>query len=124
MKIRVKTEDGLELSTVCRQLKLESRDDKKYATDCVNSKNLWYMVQLFDVYPILHSMRGELKNLNWTHIISLTGCWLLETCNRPLATFFLLFFASYLLLFYLFPITITTLLLYHSTNHHSPVSTA
>ena len=25
---------GLELSTICRQLKLESSDGKKYATDC------------------------------------------------------------------------------------------
>jgi predicted nuclease of restriction endonuclease-like (RecB) superfamily len=34
-------------------------------------QNLWYMVQLFDSYPILHSMRGELKNLSWTHIRTL-----------------------------------------------------
>ncbi|MCU0289579.1 MAG: phage antirepressor protein, partial [Acidobacteria bacterium] len=41
MKIRVKMEDGLELSTICRQLKLESRDGKKYATDCANTKNMF-----------------------------------------------------------------------------------
>ena len=34
-------------------------------------QNLWYMVQLFDTYPILHSMRGEFKNLSWTHIRTL-----------------------------------------------------
>jgi hypothetical protein len=28
MKIRVKTEDGLELSTVCRQLKMKAADGK------------------------------------------------------------------------------------------------
>jgi DNA-damage-inducible protein D len=45
MKIRVKTEDGLELSTICRQLKLESRDGKKYATDCANTKNMFRIIQ-------------------------------------------------------------------------------
>ncbi|MCX6584030.1 MAG: PDDEXK nuclease domain-containing protein [Candidatus Aminicenantes bacterium] len=34
-------------------------------------QNLWYTVQLFDAYPILHSMRGEFKNLSWTHIRTL-----------------------------------------------------
>ena len=34
MKIRVTTEESAELSTLCRQLKLESPDGKKYATDC------------------------------------------------------------------------------------------
>lgn len=33
-----------------------------------SSQNLWYMVQLYDTYPILHAMRGELQGLNWTHI--------------------------------------------------------
>lgn len=34
-------------------------------------QNLWYMVQLFDTYPILHSLRGELGKLSWTHIRTL-----------------------------------------------------
>ena len=34
-------------------------------------QNLWYMVQLFDAYPILHAVRGELENLSWTHIRTL-----------------------------------------------------
>ena len=33
MKQRVKLEDGIELSTICRQLKLISSDGKKYLTD-------------------------------------------------------------------------------------------
>src|SRR3989338_1159542 len=33
MKIRVKDEAGFELSTLCRQLKLEASDGKKYQTD-------------------------------------------------------------------------------------------
>ena len=34
MKARIKSDDGLQLSTICRQLKLESSDGKKYETDC------------------------------------------------------------------------------------------
>ncbi|NCC53189.1 MAG: hypothetical protein EOM20_18525 [Spartobacteria bacterium] len=45
MKIRVKTEDGVELSTVCRQLKLPSSDGKKYATDCANVEGLLRIIQ-------------------------------------------------------------------------------
>lgn len=30
MKVRVKSDDGLELSTICRQLKLKAADGKKY----------------------------------------------------------------------------------------------
>ncbi len=45
MKIRVKLEAGIELSTICRQLKLESSDGKKYATDCANTQNLLRIIQ-------------------------------------------------------------------------------
>lgn len=45
MKIRVKTEDGFELSTICRQLKLTSADGKKYATDCTNVEGLFRIIQ-------------------------------------------------------------------------------
>jgi DNA-damage-inducible protein D len=34
MKIRVNTEDGLELSTICRQLKMKAPDGKMRETDC------------------------------------------------------------------------------------------
>ncbi len=44
MKIRVKTEDGFELSTICRQLKLTSADGKKYATDCANVEGLFRII--------------------------------------------------------------------------------
>lgn len=33
-----------------------------------SSQNLWYMLQLFEAYPILHALRGEFKGLSWTHI--------------------------------------------------------
>lgn len=38
MKIRVETEDGFELSTICRQLKLEAPDGKMRETDCANTE--------------------------------------------------------------------------------------
>ncbi len=45
MKVRVKSEDGLELSTICRQLKLTSSDGKKYSTDCANVEGLLRIIQ-------------------------------------------------------------------------------
>jgi DNA-damage-inducible protein D len=45
MKIRVKSEDGIELSTICRQLKLESSDGKKYETDCANTEGVFRIIQ-------------------------------------------------------------------------------
>lgn len=45
MKIRVKSEDGLELSTICRQLKLNSSDGKKYLTDCSNTEGIFRIIQ-------------------------------------------------------------------------------
>jgi len=45
MKIRVKSEDGVELSTICRQLKLLSSDGKYYKTDCANTENVFRIIQ-------------------------------------------------------------------------------
>lgn len=45
MKVRVKNEDGVELSTFCRQLKLKSSDGKKYSTDCANTEGIFRIVQ-------------------------------------------------------------------------------
>lgn len=36
---------GLELSTICRQLKLESADGKKYLTDCASTEGLLRIIQ-------------------------------------------------------------------------------
>ena len=36
LKACVKSDDGFQLSTICRQLKLEAFDGKKYETDCAN----------------------------------------------------------------------------------------
>jgi DNA-damage-inducible protein D len=45
MKTRVENEDGKQLSTICRQLKLESSDDKKYLTDCADVESLLRIIQ-------------------------------------------------------------------------------
>ena len=45
MKIRVKDEENTELSTFCRQLKLESSDGKKYETDCANTEGMFRIIQ-------------------------------------------------------------------------------
>ena len=45
MKTRVASEDGVQLSTICRQLKLESSDGKKYLTDCADVETLLRIIQ-------------------------------------------------------------------------------
>jgi DNA-damage-inducible protein D len=45
MKKRVKTEDGLELSTICRQLKLKASDGKMRETDVADTQSLLRIIQ-------------------------------------------------------------------------------
>lgn len=45
MKKRVKTDEWLELSTICRQLKLPASDGKNYKTDCANTENIFRIIQ-------------------------------------------------------------------------------
>ena len=45
MKIRISTDDGLELSTICRQLKLKATDGKMRQTDVSNVQNLLRIIQ-------------------------------------------------------------------------------
>ncbi len=45
MKIRVKSDDGLELSTICRQFKLPAPDGKLRETDCANTEGLFRIIQ-------------------------------------------------------------------------------
>lgn len=45
MKIRVKTEAGFELSTICRQLKLKATDNKLRLTDVANAQALLRIIQ-------------------------------------------------------------------------------
>ena len=44
MKKREKL-SGFELSTICRQLKIEATDGKKYATDCASTEGLLRIIQ-------------------------------------------------------------------------------
>jgi len=45
MKQRVKLEDGIELSTICRQLKMMAPDGKQRSTDCANVQSLLRIIQ-------------------------------------------------------------------------------
>jgi DNA-damage-inducible protein D len=45
MKIRVKADDGLELSTICRQMKLKAMDGKMRETDVVDTQTLLRIIQ-------------------------------------------------------------------------------
>ncbi len=45
MKVRVKDEEGSELSTICRQLKLKALDGKMRETDCANTESLFRIIQ-------------------------------------------------------------------------------
>lgn len=45
MKARVQSESEFQLSTICRQLKLETSDGKKYETDCADTEGLFRIIQ-------------------------------------------------------------------------------
>lgn len=45
MKIRVKSEDGFELSTNCRQLKFMASDGKYYTTDAADTETIFRIIQ-------------------------------------------------------------------------------
>jgi hypothetical protein len=45
MKKRVKTQDGLELSTICRQLKMKASDGKMRDTDVADTQSLLRIIQ-------------------------------------------------------------------------------
>jgi DNA-damage-inducible protein D len=45
MKIRLTEEDKAELSTLCRQFKLEAPDGKMRETDCANTEGIFRIIQ-------------------------------------------------------------------------------
>lgn len=45
MKARVKNEEEIQLSTICKQLKVEASDGKKYETDCANTEGIFRIIQ-------------------------------------------------------------------------------
>ena len=44
IKTRVEQEEKIQLSTICRQLKLESSDGKQYKTDCANTEGIFQSI--------------------------------------------------------------------------------
>ena len=45
MKKRVGSEDGVELSTICRQLKMKASDGKMRTTDTANTRSILRIIQ-------------------------------------------------------------------------------
>lgn len=45
MKVRMKDESNIQLSTICRQLKLQSSDGKMYETDCADTESMFRIIQ-------------------------------------------------------------------------------
>ncbi len=45
MKVRVKIDDGIELSTICRQFKMQATDGKMRETDCANTQQILRIIQ-------------------------------------------------------------------------------
>jgi len=45
MKVRIVDDEGIQLSTFCRSLKLLSSDGKKYETDCANTESMFRIIQ-------------------------------------------------------------------------------
>jgi len=45
VKSRLEEEEKLQLSTICRQLKLTANDGKKYVTDCANTEGVFRIIQ-------------------------------------------------------------------------------
>ena len=53
MKKRVHTEDGIELSTICRQFKMQAPDGKMRETDAADTEALLRMIGRFRITGIL-----------------------------------------------------------------------
>ena len=67
MKARVKGEDGIELSTICRQLKLEAPDGKMRETDCANLEGLFRIIQSIPS-PRVESFKRWLARVGYERI--------------------------------------------------------
>ena len=52
MKIRVESEDRVQLSTICRQLKLIAPDNKMRETDCANTEGIFRIIQSIPSYSL------------------------------------------------------------------------
>ncbi|MEI6396926.1 MAG: Bro-N domain-containing protein [Candidatus Taylorbacteria bacterium] len=67
MKVRVKDDEKIELSTICRQLKLESSDGKMYETDCSNTEGMFRIVQSIPS-PKVESLKRWLARTGYERI--------------------------------------------------------
>ncbi len=67
MKIRVKSEDGFEPSTICRQLKLEAPDGKERETDCADTEGIFRIVQSIPS-PKAESMKRWLAKVGYERV--------------------------------------------------------
>lgn len=67
MKARIKNEDGIELSTICRQLKLESSDGKKYETDCADTEGIFRIIQSIPS-PKAEPFKRWLAKVGYEHV--------------------------------------------------------
>ena len=61
---RIWQEDGGELSTVCRQLKLKAPDGKKRATDYTNTEGA---LRIIHSSPIWVQLKSEARDLKMSH---------------------------------------------------------
>ena len=62
MKKRVNDEEKIELSTICRQLKLEAPDGKKRATDCTNTEGIFRLSSPYHHQKLNHLSVGWRKS--------------------------------------------------------------
>jgi len=67
MKKREKESSGAELSTVCRQLKLEAVDGKKYSTDCANTEGIFRIIQSIPS-PKAEPFKRWLAKVGYEHV--------------------------------------------------------
>ena len=70
MKKRVHSEDGIELSTICRQLKMQSSDGKFYNTDAANVKALLRIIQSIPS-PKAESFKQWLAQVGYERILEI-----------------------------------------------------
>ncbi|MEK7501842.1 MAG: Bro-N domain-containing protein [Patescibacteria group bacterium] len=67
MKARVKDESNFQLSTICRQLKLESSDGKTYETDCADTEGILRIIQSIPS-PKAEPFKRWLAKVGYEHV--------------------------------------------------------
>ncbi len=85
MKIRVKTEAGIELSTICRQFKLKAPDGKMRATDCTNAEGLLRIIQSIPS-PKAEPFKQWLAKVGYERIQDMSEAELIFTALAELST--------------------------------------